>query len=97
MAPHHKEIMKNVPKVSTGALILKNILIKGFKNTKLIQFMFKCLRENSENAYALHFKIHSDFDSFSQNFEISQNDDNLFIKIGCPQILAYVLSPLDRI
>jgi hypothetical protein len=36
MAPYHKEIMKNVPKVSTGALILKNILIKGFKNTKLI-------------------------------------------------------------
>jgi len=36
MATHLREIMKNVPKVSTGALILKNILIKGFKNTKLI-------------------------------------------------------------
>jgi len=33
MAPHLKEIMKNIPKVSTGALILKNVSIRGFKKT----------------------------------------------------------------
>lgn len=44
------------------------------------------MRENSEQTYALNYELHTNLNQIEtqQNFEISNDDDDLFIKINNP-------------
>lgn len=58
---YQKSFIQDIPFVATDFIIVKNVVIKGFKKSDLIKFLFKCMRENAENSYALHFKLKSQF------------------------------------